>query len=64
MLQGDQFSPRVYLEDVYDGREEGGLLTGGLGLLADGRVGPALTFSNQGLVTGDPSRAATFELTL
>lgn len=64
VLQGDQFSPRVYLEDVYDGREEGGLLTGGLGLLSDGRVGPALTFSNQGLVSGDQSTAATFELIL
>ena len=53
VVQGDQFSPRVYLEDVYDGREEGGLLTGGLGLLADGRVAPALSFSNQGLLAGD-----------
>ena len=53
-MQGDQFSPRVYLEDVYDGQEDtGGLLSGGLGLLSDGRVGGPLTFqSSGGLVSG------------
>ena len=52
VLQGDQFSPRVYLEDVYDGQEDGGRLIGGLGLLTDGRVGHPLTFTDQGLMSG------------
>ena len=51
--QGDQFSQRVYLEDIYDGQEEDGVLSGGLGLLSDGHVGPALTFTDQGLVSGN-----------
>lgn len=53
VLQGDQFSPNVYLEDVYDGQEDGGVLDGGLGLLSDGSIGPPLTFNGQGLVSGD-----------
>ena len=53
VAQGDQFSPRVYLEDVYDGQEDGGLLSGGLGLLSDGRMGGPLTFrGGGGLVSG------------
>ena len=52
VIQGDQFSPRVYLEDVYDGQEDGGHLIGGLGLLTDGRVGHPLTFTGQGLMSG------------
>jgi len=51
VLQGDQFSPNVYLEDVYDGQEDGGVLDGGLGLLSDGSIGPPLTFNGQGLVS-------------
>ena len=48
VVQGDQFSPRVYLEDVYDGQEDSGLLSGGLGLLSDGRLGGPLTFRGGG----------------
>ena len=54
VVQGDQFSPRVYLEDVYDGQEDSGLLSGGLGLLSDGRLGGPLTFrGGGGLVSGE-----------
>ena len=53
VVQGDQFSPQVYLEDVYDGQEEAGLLSAGLGLLTDGRVGQPLTFSKQDLLAGE-----------
>ena len=53
VVQGDQFSPRVFLEDVYDGLEEGGLLSGGLGLLTDGSVAEPITFSEQDLLTGE-----------
>ena len=40
--------------DVYDGQEDGGLLSGGLGLLSDGRMGEPLTFrGGGGLVSGE-----------
>ena len=55
VVQGDQFSarPRLSLEDVYDGEEAGGQLLRGRGLLADGRVAPPPSFTEQGLVSGE-----------
>ena len=57
VVQGDQFSPSLYLEDVYDGLEDGGLLSGGLGLLADGRVAKPISFREEDLLSGESQLA-------
>ena len=49
---GEQFSTNAFLEDVYDGEEEGLLLRGGLGLLSDGVVGKHLAFTEHGISAG------------
>ena len=49
---GEEFSPGVSLEDVYDGDEEDGMLTGGLGLLTDGVLGKDSIFVQQKIVEG------------
>lgn len=61
---GDEFSPGVYLEDVYDGqiqdggaRQNGGAKQDGgakqgLGVLTDGRIGRNLSYTDQGLNSG------------
>ncbi len=52
--KGHEFSPHVYLEDVYDGVETGGgRLVGGLGVLADGEFGGDVVFSEHGIVNGE-----------
>eukprot|EP00096_Caligus_rogercresseyi_P011414 TRINITY_DN4481_c0_g1_i2.p1 TRINITY_DN4481_c0_g1~~TRINITY_DN4481_c0_g1_i2.p1 ORF type:complete len:680 (+),score=197.66 TRINITY_DN4481_c0_g1_i2:156-2195(+) len=49
---GDEFSPHVYLADVYDGEESHeGRLEGGLGLLTDGNSGGNITYSQHGIET-------------
>jgi hypothetical protein len=57
--RGHEFSPHVYLEDVYDGDGdgvgEGGLLQGGLGVLTDGEYGGDVVFSEHGIVKGKDS---------
>ena len=55
--RGHEFSPHVYLEDVYDGRRgrEGGggaRDEGGLGVLVDGAYGGDVAFSEHGIVGG------------
>jgi discoidin domain receptor family protein 2 len=47
--QGEEFSPHIFLEDIYDGQKVGSLLTGGLGQLADGHIGTELSFSKHGI---------------
>lgn len=37
---GEEFSPRIFLEDIYDG---------GLGLLSDGNIGKHLSFTQHGV---------------
>ena len=49
---GEEFSPGVILEDVYDGEEEEGILSGGLGLLTDGVLGKDSIFVQQKIVEG------------
>ena len=49
---GEEFSPGVILEDVYDGDEEEGILSGGLGLLTDGVFGKDSIFVQQKIVKG------------
>ena len=49
---GEEFSPGVSLEDVYDGDEEDGMLSGGLGLLTDGVLGKESIFVQQKIVEG------------
>jgi hypothetical protein len=34
--QGEEFSPHIFLEDIYDGEKIFKILRGGLGLLSDG----------------------------
>ena len=49
---GDEFSPGVSLLDIYDGSEEGGVLSGGLGLLTDGDTADKFSISESGNITG------------
>ena len=51
---GEEFSPGVILEDVYDGEEEEGILSGGLGVLTDGVLGNESIFIQQKIVQGFP----------
>ncbi len=53
---GDEFSPGVRLADIYDGDvsgEDGGVLSGGLGLLTDGDLAEGFKFSPYGNITGE-----------
>ena len=45
---GDQFSPTLPLQDIYDGKDE----KGGLGLLTDGRTGGNITLGDQAISSG------------
>ena len=45
----DEFAPNFYLDDIYDGQREGGVLSGGLGLLSDGHSGHNVTLHNYGV---------------
>ena len=50
--KGHEFSPHVFLEDVYDGADLGGRVEGGLGVLVDGDYGGDVAFSEHGIVRG------------
>ena len=47
---GQEFSPHVFLEDVYDGDVEKG---NGLGVLVDGLGGDEVVFSKHGIDRGE-----------
>lgn len=48
---GDEFSPQVFLEDVYDGDLKQG---NGLGLLTDGRIeADGVKFNEHGMASGN-----------
>ena len=51
---GDEFSPGWRLADIYDGgvSEDGGVLSGGLGLLTDGDLAEGFRISPYGNITG------------
>ena len=46
--KGDEFSPHVYLEDVYDGTDGKGL-----GVLTDGLAGGEVSLSDRGIDKGE-----------
>ncbi|CAB4069812.1 DDR2 [Lepeophtheirus salmonis] len=48
---GDEFSPHVYLSDVYDGEEKSrnGRMENGLGVLTDGVIGGNISYSQHGI---------------
>ena len=50
--KGHEFSPHVFLEDVYDGDDLGARVEGGLGVLVDGAYGGEVVFSDHGIVRG------------
>ena len=50
--QGEDFSPHIFLEDIYDGEKDGLILRGGLGLLSDGNIGKHLSFTQHGIGQG------------
>ena len=47
--QGEEFSPHIFLEDIYDGEKNGLILMGGLGLLSDGNIGKHLSFTQHAI---------------
>lgn len=49
---GDEFSPHVFLEDIYDGELIQGMNQGGLGVLTDGQFGEPITFSKHSIKKG------------
>ena len=51
--KGHEFSPHVFLEDVYDGADLGTRVEGGLGVLVDGQYGGDVVFSEHGIVRGE-----------
>ncbi|TRY62645.1 hypothetical protein TCAL_11961 [Tigriopus californicus] len=46
---GDEFSPHVFLEDIYDGDLIQGMNKGGLGVLTDGQFGEPVAFSKHSI---------------
>jgi hypothetical protein len=54
--QGEEFSPHIFLEDIYDGEKDGLILRGGLGLLSDGNIGKHLSFTQHGIGEGIKSK--------
>eukprot|EP00095_Tigriopus_kingsejongensis_P010264 snap_masked-scaffold178_size283195-processed-gene-1.2 protein:Tk10264 transcript:snap_masked-scaffold178_size283195-processed-gene-1.2-mRNA-1 annotation:"epithelial discoidin domain-containing receptor 1-like" len=47
---GDEFSPHVFLEDIYDGDLIQGMNQGGLGVLTDGQYGERVTFAKHSII--------------
>ena len=50
---GDEFSPHVFLEDVYDGEEVDGKLVNGFGVLTDGEYGHDVEFEEHAIIKGN-----------